>query len=79
MSVVSMYNGKQSAAFSTLGIPIPDERVLQPHPFTTEEEYWALVLARLEVRYWLQRFRTQRAGILRQASLDGLEKSEVDV
>lgn len=48
-------------------MPIPDEHVLQPHPFTTEEEYRALVLARLEVRYWLQRFRTQRAGLFAKA------------
>ena len=67
MSVVSMYNGKQSPVLSTLVMPIPDEHMLQPHPFTTKEEYWALVLARLEVRYWLQRFRTQRAGLLAKA------------
>jgi SpoVK/Ycf46/Vps4 family AAA+-type ATPase len=46
---------------------MPDEHMLQPHPFTTEDEYWALVLARLEVRYWLQRFRTQRARLLTKA------------
>lgn len=64
MSAASVYNGKQNAPLSTFVVPMPDEHLLQPHPFTTEDEYWALTLARLETRHWLQHLQAQRATLL---------------
>ena len=46
---------------------MPDEQLLQPHPFTTEDEYWGLTLTRLEARHWLQQLRAQRATLLTTA------------
>ena len=67
VSAVPVYNGQQSASLSTCVVPMPDEHLLQPHPFTSEDEYWQLILARLEARHWFQHLRAARATLLTTA------------
>src|SRR6266571_7770372 len=67
VSAVPVYNGQQSASLSTCVVPMPDQHLLQPHPFTSEDEYWQLILARLETRHWLQQLRAARATLLTTA------------
>ena len=67
MSVASRSHGEDRALLSTFVVPRFDAHLVQPQPFTTEDAYWQLILARLETRHALQQLRAQRATLLTTA------------
>ena len=64
MSVAPRSHGEDHALLSTVVMPCFDAHLVQPQPFTTEDTYWQLILARLETRHALQQLRAQRATLL---------------
>ena len=67
MSVASRSHEEDRALFSTFVVPRFDAHLVQPQPFTTEDAYWQLILARLETRHALQQLRAQQATLLTTA------------
>ena len=60
MSVAPRSHGEDRALLSTVVVPCFDAHLVQPQPFTTEDTYWQLILARLETRHALRQLRAQR-------------------
>jgi hypothetical protein len=67
VSVASRSHEEDRALFSTFVVPRFDAHLVQPQPFTTEDAYWQLILARLETRHALQQLRAQQATLLTTA------------
>ena len=55
MSAASRSHGEDRASLSTFVVPRFDAHLVQPQPFTTEDAYWQLILARLETCHAPQR------------------------